>query len=314
MHRSSSLPRRAVGLLSLVALAVVAPAPGGAGALVARMQPAVATEAAAGDGYWLVGGDGGVFAFGAAPFLGSAAGTSTRPVVDIAKTRSGQGYWLAAEDGGVFSFGDARFFGSLPGRPGVAEGETVVAMASAQVFGDGYYLVTAQGGVYTFGAAPFFGAPASGPVPYPIVDFGLTPSGHGYWLVDSAGDIRAYGDAAPLEGPEVDPRRVPAGDRRIALEPWSGASVHVMSVGGGVFTASTSRETGFFYGSSPDTGRPMADLAGCGCPGYHQVDVDGTVYAQGDAPRLGSLPDIVPPGSLAAPVVALLGSGPAREL
>jgi hypothetical protein len=30
--------------------------------------------AAAGAGYWLVAADGGIFAFGAAPFFGSAAG------------------------------------------------------------------------------------------------------------------------------------------------------------------------------------------------------------------------------------------------
>ena len=310
MARSSSVRRAAVAATALL-LGGLAPPTGAAPA--ARLGAAVVATEVPGDGYWLVGGDGGVFAFGGAPFLGSAAGVSHHPVVDIAKTRSGRGYWLAAADGGVFSFGDARFFGSLAGRPEAA-GQTVVAMAASSLFGDGYYLVTAAGGVYTLGAAPFFGAPASGPVPHPIVDLGVTPSGHGYWLVDSAGHIYSYGDAPTLSVPEVDPRTAPPGDVRNALEPWSDASVHVMSRGGGVFTASTSPETGFFYGSSVDTGRAMADLASCGCSGYHQVDVDGRVHGHGAAPHHGSLTDVIPAGRLAAPVVAMLRSGPGREL
>ncbi len=64
-------------------------------------------------GYWLVGADGGVFAFGA-PFLGSlGAYHLTRPVVSVTATTDGYGYWLAGADGGVFAFGDAAYDGSL---------------------------------------------------------------------------------------------------------------------------------------------------------------------------------------------------------
>nr|MDQ3385703.1 hypothetical protein [Actinomycetota bacterium] len=110
------------------------------------------------------------------------------------------------------------------------------------------------------------------------------------------------------------PRTARADDLRNALEPWSGASVHVMSQGGGVFTASTSQETGFFYGSSIDTGRAMTDLASCGCSGYYQVDVDGRVHAHGDAPHRGSVTDVIAPGRLNAPVVAMLRGGTGKEL
>jgi hypothetical protein len=67
-----------------------------------------------GQGYWLLGRDGGIFSFGDARFLGSTGGTRlNRPVVTMLPTPSGAGYWLIAEDGGVFSFGDADFLGSL---------------------------------------------------------------------------------------------------------------------------------------------------------------------------------------------------------
>ena len=52
-------------------------------------------------GYWLVGADGGVFAFGAhvLRFAGRAR-TSPRPVVSVAATTDGYGYWLVGADGG----------------------------------------------------------------------------------------------------------------------------------------------------------------------------------------------------------------------
>lgn len=73
---------------------------------------------ASGDGYWLAAADGGVFAFGEAPFLGSLGGQRLNaPVVGIEPTTTGRGYWLVAADGGVFAFGDAPFLGSMAGRP-----------------------------------------------------------------------------------------------------------------------------------------------------------------------------------------------------
>ncbi|MGH9157393.1 MAG: hypothetical protein ACRD1K_16500, partial [Acidimicrobiales bacterium] len=66
-----------------------------------------------GTGYRLVASDGGVFAFGDAPFLGSTGGrTLASPIVATASTPSGKGYWLVASDGGVFAFGDATLLGS----------------------------------------------------------------------------------------------------------------------------------------------------------------------------------------------------------
>jgi hypothetical protein len=69
-----------------------------------------------GKGYWLAGADGGVFAFGGAPFDGSMGGTRLRaPIVGIATAGGGKGYWLAGADGGVFAFGGAPFDGSMGG-------------------------------------------------------------------------------------------------------------------------------------------------------------------------------------------------------
>ncbi|MFZ4516245.1 MAG: hypothetical protein ACOYN3_08035, partial [Acidimicrobiia bacterium] len=73
-----------------------------------------------GAGYWLLGADGGVFAFQAA-YYGSLPGiglcTEIR-AASIAASATGNGYWIVAEDGGVFTFGDSRFMGSFPGLAG----------------------------------------------------------------------------------------------------------------------------------------------------------------------------------------------------
>jgi hypothetical protein len=66
----------------------------------------------------MVASDGGIFAFGDSPFLGSMGGTPlTLPMVGMARTPSGKGYWLDASDGGIFTFGDAPFLGSEGAHP-----------------------------------------------------------------------------------------------------------------------------------------------------------------------------------------------------
>ena len=144
-------------------------------------------------GYRLVASDGGVFAFGGAPFLGSTGALRlARPVVGAAATGSGQGYWLVASDGGVFAFGDAAFLGSTGG---LALARPVVGMAPT-ASGRGYWLVASDGGVFAFGDAAFVGSTGGLALARPIVGMAPTPSGRGYWLVASDGGVFAFGDAA----------------------------------------------------------------------------------------------------------------------
>ena len=106
------------------------------------------------DGYLLVAADGGIFAFGSAPFYGSAGNLKlVSPVVGIATVSGGVGYYLAAADGGVFSYGTAPFFGS-----GFGVGTTPVVGIAAGA-GGGYTLATSAGGVYNYGV-PFYGSQA----------------------------------------------------------------------------------------------------------------------------------------------------------
>ena len=73
------------------------------------------TAAPNGAGYWFVASDGGVFAFGDAPFYGSLGDVpQSRPIVAITATASGGGYWFTNNNGAVTAFGDATYWGSAP--------------------------------------------------------------------------------------------------------------------------------------------------------------------------------------------------------
>ncbi len=93
-----------------------------------------------GGGYWLVGADGGVFAFGDATFHGSLANTHlAAAIVAAIPTPDGGGYWLVGADGGVFAFGDATFHGSLANTHLAA----AIVAAIPTPDGGGYWLASA---------------------------------------------------------------------------------------------------------------------------------------------------------------------------
>ena len=137
-----------------------------------------------GSGYWLVAGDGGVFAFGDARFRGSLGRVQlARPIVAMAATPDGRGYWLVASDGGVFAFGDARFFGSL-GRVHLV---TPVVATAAKPGGTGYWLISADGSVFAFGRSGYFGSAAGRTTAGAV---GIAPSGaYGYGIAAADGQV-----------------------------------------------------------------------------------------------------------------------------
>lgn len=57
-------------------------------------------------GYWMLGSNGQVFAFGDAQRHGDQAGGV--PSVDLEPTPSGAGYWILGDAGAIDAFGDAQ--------------------------------------------------------------------------------------------------------------------------------------------------------------------------------------------------------------
>ena len=120
----------------------------------ARLNGPIVASAATptGLGYYMVGSDGGVFAFGDAKFHGSMGGVRlNRPVVGIAPTPDNSGYWFVASDGGVFAF-----CGAVPRSLGSVQLNQPVNGLVA--YGNGYLMVASDGGVFDFSNRKFLGS------------------------------------------------------------------------------------------------------------------------------------------------------------
>jgi hypothetical protein len=148
-----------------------------------------------GRGYWVVDGDGTVHAFGAARAYGTAPALDAgERITTISGTTSGGGYWLFSNRGRAFAYGDARFYGDM--RATSLNGPIIASAATADA--RGYYMVGSDGGIFTFGDATFHGSTGNLHLNAPIVGIAPTPDGTGYWLVATDGGVFAFN--APFRG------------------------------------------------------------------------------------------------------------------
>ncbi len=148
-------------------------------------------------GYWLVGADGSVYAFGDAVLHGSLAGKLTAPdhVIAILPTADDGGYWLVDANGVIRPFGDAHRIG--PGRLPPADLSTPIVSAAVMRNGLGAWLTNAAGEVFTIGGAVSYGSLAGTTLASPVTGMAATPSGLGYWLTEANGSTYAFGNAVP---------------------------------------------------------------------------------------------------------------------
>ncbi len=155
-----------------------------------------------GAGYWLVAADGGIFAFGDAPFFGSMGGQALEQA-DCRHRGDAQRRRLLR--GGL---GRRHLHLPDPGGPpfqgstgSIQLNKPVVGM-SLNVAGQ-YYLVASDGGIFAFptaGGAPFFGSTGSIELAEPVV--GMAAVSGGYYLTASDGGIFAFptADGPPFLG------------------------------------------------------------------------------------------------------------------
>jgi NHL repeat len=232
-------------------------------------------------GYRLVGGDGGVFSYGAS-FNGSGTDLQLKqPAVSIAASPDGKGYLFVAKDGGVFSYGSAAFHGSVPGL-GIHL-SNIVGIASDPSTG-GYWVLGADGGVYSFGA-PFYGSvPELSKHVTNLVGIASTPNGGGYYLVASDGAVYAFGDAR-YQGGVSSIDGLNAAVVGIAVDQTTGGYWEASS-GGGVYSYDAP-----FHGSaaSMKLDKPIVGIsATADGMGYYLAASDGGVFAY-NAPFIGSM-------------------------
>ena len=235
-------------------------------------------------GYWMVGADGTVYAFGGAPWLGNAPVGATR-AEDLEPTPSGRGYWVADGQGHVFAFGDAGHLGGLDGRLGMSEAVTSI---SATPTGRGYWLFTTLGRVVAFGDATFVGDMSASRLNGPVLGSVPTPTGRGYYMVAADGGIFAFGDAAfvgSMGGAKLNApvqSLVPDGD---------GKGYWLVAADGGIFAFSAP-----FHGSMGHArlNKPITGMVASASTGYLMVGEDGGIFAFGSARFHGSLGDHPP--------------------
>ncbi len=150
-----------------------------------------------GHGYFMVGSDGGVFAFGDAHFAGSCPGIGgcAGSAVAVVPDGSGNGYWVVTSTGSVYGFGDAAYHGG----PGVQS--SPITSAAATPSGLGYYVLDANGQVFPYGDAKALGSVPAGAAggSDPAAAVFVTDDGLGYWVVTADGKVYPFGDA-PNEG------------------------------------------------------------------------------------------------------------------
>ncbi|HUO48481.1 MAG TPA: hypothetical protein VMU09_06580, partial [Acidimicrobiales bacterium] len=283
--------------------------------LVSLPAASAGATAAPGSGFWLVGQDGGVFAFGSAAYLGGPntvppdvcmAPVATAPIdcAGIAATPDGHGYWVFSteppfETGGwvgmVAGFGSA----GPPRAPDPLGGLNAGIVGSATGPDDAaVWLAGADGGVFALGDALFYGSAVGLRLNAPVVAMASTPDGKGYWLVAADGGVFAFGDAAfygsasglHLVQPVVGVART-----------HDGRGYWLVSRDGGVFAFGDAAFAGSSAGAEgvePPVVGIAADPSGSG---YWTVTNDGVVLSFGGAPLLGDLHDV----PLAAAIVGI---------
>jgi hypothetical protein len=244
-------------------------------------NPVPDPSSSAASGYYVLGSDGGIFAYGKAPFLGSVPGLGVHAQASLmAETPSQRGYWILGADGGVFSFGDAHFYGSVPGIGAQARAVDLKSSKS----GKGYWVLGQDGSVFSFGDAVYAGSLPGAGVRAQAVRLVPTPSGHGYWILGADGGIFSFGDAAfhgSLPGVGVH-------DGSISLASTiSGNGYWILGADGGIFSFGDATYKGSVPGLACQQASGVQLVASADGHGYYVLASDGRVFSFGDAPGYG---------------------------
>ena len=144
-------------------------------------------------GYWMVGTDGRVYAFGDAKAYGDAALPAGAQAVDLEPTPTGNGYWIIDDLGNVYARGDAMTQPNLD-RGKIASAEVITSLSATKT-GKGYWIFTSIGQVIPFGDAVYYGDMSKTKLNAPVLDSIPTASGKGYYMVAADGGIFTFGDA-----------------------------------------------------------------------------------------------------------------------
>jgi hypothetical protein len=242
-------------------------------------------------GYQYTASDGGLFNYGAYPFLGSTGNiTLNKPMVGGAEATDGSGYWLVASDGGIFSFGNAPFLGSL-GALKLASPIVGMAATTGPNGQPGYLLVGADGGVFAFNA-DYNGSLGGQVLDSPVVGIAADPTTGSYTIVESDGEWFTYGSTTP---------NTPTTGKVTLTSSASIVGIAETPDNGGSWLVS-SDGTVYPLGNAPFEGdaaklvlnKPITSIVpSYDGLGYNLIAADGGVFSYGDAQFYGSTGNIV---------------------
>ncbi len=138
-------------------------------------------------GYYVATGNGDVYAYGAARWMGSPLASGRLPaggVVALAARSGGRGYYVLGANGEVLGFGT----GAFRSHP-LPSGQAAAGLALAGT-GQGYYVATSTGAVIAYNAA--WHGQAKAPTPAPVVGIAVDQHTGGYWLALADGQVLGF--------------------------------------------------------------------------------------------------------------------------
>ena len=236
-------------------------------------------------GYWMLGNDGKVYAFGDASAASFGDASALIPggakAVHIEPTPTAKGYWINDDRGGVYGFGDAAKLGGVD-PSALLSGEKVTSL-SATPSGAGYWVFTTRGRVFTFGDAQKFGDLSNLALNGAIQSSIPTPSGKGYFMVGSDGGVFAFGDAAFLGSMGSTKLNQPV---QSLVPTRTNKGYWLVASDGGIFAFGDAG----FKGSMGATklNKPVVGMVRYG-DGYLMVGADGGIFNFSSKPFAGSL-------------------------
>ena len=239
-------------------------------------------------GYWMLGSDAKVYAFGQARNLGDPSAILPAGVqaAHIETTPTFNGYWIVDEAGDVYAYGDAKALGNV--SPSSLAAHEKVTSLSATPSGNGYWIFTTKGRVFTFGDAKNFGDLSKLTLNGAIQSSVPTPTGNGYFMVGSDGGVFAFGDAVfhgstgSLKLNQPVQSLVPTRDNH---------GYWLVASDGGIFAFGAAP----FKGSMGSTklNKPVVGMVRYG-DGYLMVGADGGIFDFSNKPFVGSLGNTPP--------------------
>jgi len=221
------------------------------------------------------------------------------------------GYWMVDLDGRIYAFGYGQIIVATGSKAPVTT-PTVKVLENPS--GVGLWVLEANGTVHALGGAPHHGnvdtsALLAGEVPATMA---ATPGGNGYFVFTSKGRVLVFGDATHRgDLVQLGLAEILRGDIVDSSALTDGSGYYMVGADGGIFAFGAAE----FAGSVPQVvaGPLVSPVNGLVADpdgrGYWLVAGDGGVFAF-DAPFVGSLPGVLPPGTqLASPVNGLVPFG-----